>query len=148
MLIIKKKLFILYCLSTDALPVGVIGINSKLMCQYIEFVADRLLISLGCEKHYNASNPFDFMDMISLEGKTNFFEKRVSDYAKASIDPASHCVIPSRHLWVKTSSCVTLLIRIVKHPHGRLLTSNSDFAFGLIIRVRTSPVIPPHLRTI
>jgi ribonucleoside-diphosphate reductase subunit M2 len=83
------------------------------MCQYIEFVADRLLISLGCEKHYNAANPFDFMDMISLEGKTNFFEKRVSDYAKASIDPASHCVTQSRHLWVKTFSCVTLLIRVV-----------------------------------
>jgi ribonucleoside-diphosphate reductase subunit M2 len=59
--------------------------NAKLMAQYIQFVADRLLVSLGNEKHYNVSNPFDFMDMISLQGKTNFFEKRVSDYRKASV---------------------------------------------------------------
>ncbi|KAH8118581.1 ribonucleotide reductase small subunit [Phellopilus nigrolimitatus] len=71
---------------TDALPVGLIGMNAKLMCQYIEFVADRLLVSLGNEKYYKASNPFDFMDMISLQGKTNFFEKRVSDYAKAGVN--------------------------------------------------------------
>jgi len=71
---------------TDALPVGLIGMNAALMCQYIEFVADRLLISLGNAKEYNATNPFDFMDMISLQGKTNFFEKRVSDYAKAGIN--------------------------------------------------------------
>ncbi|KAK0500766.1 ribonucleotide reductase small subunit [Armillaria luteobubalina] len=64
---------------TDALPVGLIGMNAKLMCQYIEFVADRLLV-------YNSTNPFDFMDMISLQGKTNFFEKRVSDYSKANIN--------------------------------------------------------------
>lgn len=59
------------------------------MCQYIEFVADRLLVSLGNEKVYNKSNPFDFMDMISLQGKTNFFEKRVSDYAKAGVNSSS-----------------------------------------------------------
>jgi ribonucleoside-diphosphate reductase beta chain len=70
---------------TDALPVSLIGMNSKLMCQYIEFVADRLLVSLGCEKIYNSSNPFDFMEMISLQGKTNFFEKRVSEYKKAGV---------------------------------------------------------------
>jgi len=71
---------------TDALPCSLIGMNSKLMCQYIEFVADRLLVSLGNEKHYKVTNPFDFMDMISLQGKTNFFEKRVSDYAKANVN--------------------------------------------------------------
>lgn len=60
--------------------------NAKLMCQYIEFVADRLLVSLGSPKHYNATNPFDFMEMISLQGKTNFFEKRVSDYSKANVN--------------------------------------------------------------
>ncbi|KAJ7368190.1 ribonucleotide reductase small subunit [Mycena albidolilacea] len=70
---------------TDALPVSLIGMNAKLMCQYIEFVADRLLVALGNDKVYNSSNPFDFMDMISLQGKTNFFEKRVSDYSKANI---------------------------------------------------------------
>lgn len=70
---------------TDALPVSLIGMNAKLMCQYIEFVADRLLISLGYDKIYNSSNPFDFMEMISLQGKTNFFEKRVSEYKKASV---------------------------------------------------------------
>ncbi|KAF8493523.1 putative small subunit of ribonucleotide reductase [Gautieria morchelliformis] len=74
---------------TDALPVGLIGMNSTLMNQYIEFVADRLLVALGNEKVYKVSNPFDFMDMISLQGKTNFFEKRVSDYAKAGVKHSS-----------------------------------------------------------
>ncbi len=70
---------------TDALPVKLIGMNADLMQQYIEFVADRLLLELGNEKVYNATNPFDFMEMISLEGKTNFFEKRVGDYQKAGV---------------------------------------------------------------
>jgi len=70
---------------TDALPVRLIGMNSDLMCQYIEFVADRLLSELGCAKVWNSTNPFDFMDMISLQGKTNFFEKRVGDYQKAGV---------------------------------------------------------------
>ncbi|SNT20086.1 ribonucleoside-diphosphate reductase beta chain [Ekhidna lutea] len=70
---------------TDALPVKLIGMNSDLMCQYIEFVADRLLNELGCEKVYNSTNPFDFMEMISLQGKTNFFEKRVGEYQKAGV---------------------------------------------------------------
>lgn len=70
---------------TDALPVRLIGMNADLMCQYIEFVADRLLMELGCEKVWNSTNPFDFMDMISLQGKTNFFEKRVGDYQKAGV---------------------------------------------------------------
>ncbi|KAH8834052.1 ribonucleotide reductase small subunit [Flagelloscypha sp. PMI_526] len=74
---------------TDALPCALIGMNSKLMCQYIEFVADRLLVALGNDKVYNVTNPFDFMDMISLQGKTNFFEKRVSDYSKAKINHES-----------------------------------------------------------
>lgn len=69
----------------DALPVKLIGMNSDLMSQYIEFVADRLLVELGNEKVYNASNPFDFMDMISIQGKTNFFEKRVAEYQKAGV---------------------------------------------------------------
>jgi ribonucleoside-diphosphate reductase beta chain len=69
----------------EALPVRLIGMNSDLMSQYIEFVADRLLVELGCEKEYNVSNPFDFMDMISLQGKTNFFEKRVGEYQKAGV---------------------------------------------------------------
>src|SRR4051812_28190673 len=69
----------------DAIPVKLIGMNSDLMCQYIEFVADRLLVALGCGKYYNASNPFDFMEMISLQGKTNFFEKRVAEYQKAGV---------------------------------------------------------------
>lgn len=70
---------------TDALPVDLIGMNAKLMRQYIEFVADRLLSELNCEKEFNSSNPFDFMDMISLQGKTNFFEKRVAEYQKAGV---------------------------------------------------------------
>jgi len=70
---------------TDAIPVRLIGMNSDLMGQYIEFVADRLLNELGNEKVYNTSNPFDFMDMISIQGKTNFFEKRVGEYQKAGV---------------------------------------------------------------
>jgi len=70
---------------TDALPVNLIGMNCQLMCQYIEFVADRLLRELGCQNRYNSENPFDFMEHISLEGKTNFFEKRVGDYQKAGV---------------------------------------------------------------
>jgi ribonucleoside-diphosphate reductase beta chain len=70
---------------TESLPVDLIGMNSKLMTQYLEFVTDRLLTELNCEKVYGSENPFDFMDMISLEGKTNFFEKRVSEYQKAGV---------------------------------------------------------------
>ncbi|MBB2147061.1 ribonucleoside-diphosphate reductase [Pedobacter sp. LMG 31464] len=70
---------------TDALPVALIGMNAKLMSQYIEFVADRWISELGYKKIYNASNPFDFMEMISLQGKTNFFEKRVGDYQKSGV---------------------------------------------------------------
>jgi ribonucleoside-diphosphate reductase beta chain len=70
---------------TDALPVNLIGMNAQAMSQYIEFVADRLLVSLGYRKIYNVNNPFDFMEMISLQGKTNFFEKRVAEYQKAGV---------------------------------------------------------------
>jgi ribonucleoside-diphosphate reductase beta chain len=69
----------------DALPVKLIGMNSDMMAQYIEFVADRLLMELGNDSIYNKSNPFDFMEMISLQGKTNFFEKRVGEYQKAGV---------------------------------------------------------------
>lgn len=69
---------------TDSLPVSLIGMNADLMKQYIEYVADYWLDELGCSKVYNVENPFDFMDMISLQGKTNFFEKRVSEYQKVS----------------------------------------------------------------
>ena len=70
---------------SDALPVSLIGMNAKMMSQYIEFVADRWLGELGYDKVYGASNPFDFMEMISLQGKTNFFEKRVGDYQKSGV---------------------------------------------------------------
>jgi ribonucleoside-diphosphate reductase beta chain len=70
---------------TESLPVSLIGMNATLMTQYLEFVADRLLVELGCDREYNSSNPFDFMDMISLQGKTNFFEKRVAEYQKAGV---------------------------------------------------------------
>ena len=70
---------------TDALPVSLIGMNADMMSQYIEFVADRLLMSLGVTKVYGTANPFSWMDMISIQGKTNFFEKRVGDYAKAGV---------------------------------------------------------------
>jgi ribonucleoside-diphosphate reductase subunit M2 len=67
----------------SALPCSLIGMNSKMMSQYIEFVADRLAVQLGSKKIYGTQNPFDFMDLISLEGKTNFFEKKVSDYSRS-----------------------------------------------------------------
>ena len=70
---------------TDALPVKLIGMNAELMAQYIEFVADRLLTELGNPKVFNTTNPFDFMDMISIQGKTNFFEKRVAEYQKSGV---------------------------------------------------------------
>ena len=70
---------------TESLPVSLIGMNSGLMTQYLEFVTDRLLVELGCERVYNTANPFDFMDMISLQGKTNFFEKKVSEYQKSGV---------------------------------------------------------------
>ncbi len=70
---------------TDSLPVNLIGMNAEMMCKYIEFVADRLLNELVGKKIYGATNPFDFMEMISLRGKTNFFEKRVGEYQKAGV---------------------------------------------------------------
>ena len=70
----------------EALPVRLIGMNSDLMSQYLEFVTDRLLVALGCSKVYNSDNPFDFMQNIALQGKTNFFEKRVAEYQKAGVN--------------------------------------------------------------
>lgn len=70
---------------TEALPIRLIGMNADLMKQYLEFVTDRLLVSLGYEKEYGSKNPFDFMENIALEGKTNFFERRVGEYQKAGI---------------------------------------------------------------
>jgi ribonucleoside-diphosphate reductase beta chain len=69
----------------EALPVRLIGMNSDLMAQYLEFVTDRLLVALGCSKVYNTTNPFDFMENIAIQGKTNFFEKRVAEYQKAGV---------------------------------------------------------------
>lgn len=69
----------------EALPCSLIGMNARDMTQYIQFVADRLAVQLGAPKLYNASNPFDFMELISLEGKTNFFEKKVSEYSKPGV---------------------------------------------------------------
>lgn len=73
---------------TDALPVNLIGMNAKWMTEYIEFCADRLVYALGYEKIYNAKNPFDWMELISLQGKTNFFEKRVAEYQKPGVSMA------------------------------------------------------------
>ena len=82
--IIKEAVEIEKEFIVDALPCRLIGMNSVLMGQYIEFVADRLCLQLGYEKIYNSSNPFDFMEMISVQSKTNFFEDRVSDYSLAT----------------------------------------------------------------
>merc|ERR1712113_1088800 len=69
----------------DALACDLIGMNSDMMSKYIDFVADRLLVSLGHPKIFNSSNPFDWMELISLQGQTNFFEKRVGEYQKAGV---------------------------------------------------------------
>ena len=69
----------------DALPVELIGMNSSMMCDYIKFCADRLLTALGYQRHYKIDNPFEWMEMISLQGKTNFFEKRVGEYSKSGV---------------------------------------------------------------
>jgi len=69
----------------DALPVELIGMNLGMMCNYIRFCADQLLLSLGCGRHYKIGNPFEWMEMISLQGKTNFFEKRVGEYSKSGV---------------------------------------------------------------
>lgn len=119
---------------SDALPCGLIGMNADLMCQYIEFVADRLLVSLGNDKVYKKTNPFDFMEMISLQGKTNFFEKRVSDYSKAGINhsstPEGTGSQPSKALSVFCSSS--------------FLHLNSPFSF-LVLSTRTSDYFLPFL---
>lgn len=81
--IIKEAVSIEQEFICEALPCRLIGMNAKLMNQYIEFVADRLVVQLGYDKIYDSANPFDFMEMISIEGKTNFFEKRVGEYALA-----------------------------------------------------------------
>jgi ribonucleotide reductase beta subunit family protein with ferritin-like domain len=83
--IINEAVSIEHEFVSESLPVELIGMNSKLMSQYIEFVADRLLSTLGVPKYYNSTNPFEWMDMISLQGKTNFFEKKVSEYQKAGV---------------------------------------------------------------
>ena len=83
--IIKESVEIEKIFICDALPVSLIGMNKELMSDYIEFCADRLLVALGCPKAYDAKNPFDWMEQISLQGKTNFFEKRVGDYQKAGV---------------------------------------------------------------
>ncbi|QHR82563.1 ribonucleotide reductase small subunit [Brazilian porcupinepox virus 1] len=83
--IIREAVYIEQLFLKDAIPVDLIGMNYNLMCRYIEFVADRLLCELGFKKVYNVSNPFDFMENISLEGKTNFFERRVGEYQKMGV---------------------------------------------------------------
>jgi ribonucleotide reductase beta subunit family protein with ferritin-like domain len=83
--IINEAVVIEHEFVSESLPVELIGMNSKLMSQYIEFVADRLMYTLGVPKLYDSSNPFEWMDMISLQGKTNFFEKKVSEYQKAGV---------------------------------------------------------------
>lgn len=82
-----EKIFI-----TESLPCALIGMNSTLMCQYIEFVADRLLLQLGYDKKWNVENPFDFMELISLRPKTNFFEKKVGEYKKSTISKTAKTV--------------------------------------------------------
>ena len=82
--IIKEAVEIEIEFICDALPCKLIGMNSDLMTQYIKFVADRLVVQLGYKKIYNVTNPFDFMELISLEGKTNMFERKIAEYSLAN----------------------------------------------------------------
>lgn len=85
---------------SEALPVELIGMNSALMIDYIKFCADRLLVALGCSRYYNTKNPFEWMEMISLQGKTNFFEKRVGEYAKSGVGVENnHCFDLDADFW-------------------------------------------------
>lgn len=102
--------------------------NSVLMCQYIEFVADRLLVSLGNEKHYSVTNPFDFMDMISMEGKTNFFEKRVSEYSKANVHSESGN--PSSRNLLSHSSIFALSYSVLMICPARSTNTSNLNTFG------------------
>lgn len=77
--------YIILNIFSDALPCNLIGMNASSMLQYIEFIADHLLVSFDVPAHFKTANPFDFMELISLEGKTNFFERRVSEYANAKV---------------------------------------------------------------
>ena len=88
--IIKEAVAIEKEFILDSIPCKMIGMNSDLMSEYIEFVADRLIVQLGYNKIFNANNPFEFMEMCSLDGKTNFFEKRVMDYSKANVNTSSN----------------------------------------------------------
>ncbi|KAI0455634.1 ribonucleoside-diphosphate reductase small subunit [Xylaria acuta] len=103
---------------TEALPCGLLGMNANLMKQYIEFVADRLLVALGNEKVYRATNPFDFMENISLGGKTNFFEKRVGEYQKAGVMASTKKNVPAETTSESTES---------KGENGGDFTFDDDF---------------------
>jgi len=92
---------------TDALPVNLIGMNGEMMREYIEFVADRLLVALGFPKIYLTKNPFDWMELISIDGKTNFFEKRVGEYQKSGV-------------------CSPMKTKMSR-PNQRLFTTEEDF---------------------
>jgi ribonucleoside-diphosphate reductase subunit M2 len=96
---------------TEALPVKLIGMNGDLMKLYIQFVADRLLVALGCPKYYNTDNPFDFMDLISLQGKTNFFEKRVGEYQKSGV--MSSRSSPSTQTFEKRRYIIVIVVVVV-----------------------------------
>ena len=103
---------------SDVLPVALIGMNAKLVCQYIEFVADCLLMLLGSDKVCNVMDPFDIMDMISIQGKINFFNKHVSDYFKANVNHnskngavASCCIDHAMHYYRVCQNCAGILDR-------------------------------------
>ncbi len=83
----------------DALPVELIGMNSTIMCNYIKFCADRLLLCLGCDRHFKIGNPFEWMETISLQGKTNFFEKRVREYSKSGVGTGPTKSLPSTQVF-------------------------------------------------
>ena len=99
----------------DILPSGLLGMNEALMCQYIEFIADFLLFNLNCPKYFRSINPFDFMDNISLQGKTNFFEKRVGEYQKAgTMGNNTHEFVLDADFWYTVCVCVCVCVRVIQ----------------------------------
>ena len=92
--------------------------NSELMSRYVEYVGDYLLVELGCDKHWNAENPFEFMELISLGAKTNFFERRVAEYAKAGVGQSDggHELYVRKLLCVDTQLTLRRMVLLYKHP--------------------------------
>nr|GMC76479.1 ribonucleoside-diphosphate reductase small chain [Ipomoea batatas] len=115
----------------DALPCALVGMNGDLMSQYIEFVADRLLGALGCSKVYNVQNPFDWMELISLQGKTNFFEKRVGEYQKAAVMSSLNEIKKCMHIQHKLQEIADTAVQVAQGSKVCILAGEVELSGAL-----------------